>query len=194
MDPLHAGTMTTTDYAINIALVLLVLVQVRDRRLDLRSLVLPVVAVIAAATYYLKGVPTVGHDVLLDIALGGAGLLLGAACAVTTRVWRAEDGFAHSRAGVVAALAWIAGVGGRLAFEEYSSHGGAGAITRFSVSHQISSSAAWVAALVIMALAEVLTRMVVLRVRGAMAPAPSVGARRSAAFTAARSDSRSVAS
>jgi hypothetical protein len=179
--------MTFADYAINAALVLLVLVQVRDRRLDLWSIVLPVAAVAGAAFYYLRGVPTAGHDVLLDVVLGSTGLVLGVSCALTTRVWRAGDGFAHCRAGIIAALLWVVGVGGRFAFQEYSTHGGAGPILRFSVAHQIDSSEAWVAALVIMALSEVLARMAVLRLRGAMTPGRDVCAGRAAAFAAAES-------
>jgi len=151
--------MTTTDYVINIALIALVLMQIRDRKMDLRSLLLPVVAVAGAALYYLKGVPTTGNDVLLDIVTGTV--------ALTTRVWRGEDGIAHAKAGAVAATLWVVGVGFRLAFEEFSSHGGGASITRFSIDHSITGSNAWVAALVIMALAEVISRLVVLRLRGA---------------------------
>jgi hypothetical protein len=162
--------MTTTDYVINFALIALVLLQVRDSRLTTRSLVRPVLFVAAAALYYLKGLPTAGHDVGLYAALIAVGLVFGVLCAMTTHVWRAIDGFAHTRAGIVAALFWVLGIGSRLAFEEYSSHGGAGAITNFSIRHQITSQDAWIAALVLMALAEVVSRLVVIRLRGAKLP------------------------
>ena len=45
-------------------------------------------------------------------------------------------------------------------------NGAGAAIARFSVAHQITGSAAWVAALVLMALADVLTRLVVIYLRG----------------------------
>jgi hypothetical protein len=51
---------------------------------------------------------------------------------------------------------WIGGVGARLAFAVGASNGAGPAIARFSVAHQITGSAAWVAALVMMALADVL--------------------------------------
>ena len=44
--------------------------------------------------------------------------------------------------------------------------GGAPAIARFSIAHHITGSAAWVAALVMMALADVATRLVVIYWRG----------------------------
>ena len=69
-------------------------------------------------------------------------------------------------AGIAAATFWVLGIGSRLAFEEYSSHGGAGAIANFSISHQITSQDAWVAALVLMALADVVSRLVVISLRG----------------------------
>jgi hypothetical protein len=162
--------MTLTDYLINLALIGLVFLQIRDRRMDLRSLLIPVVAVALAAKYYLKGIPTGGHDPVLYVVLGGVGLLLGVACALATTVWRDSDGMAHSKAGLAAAILWVVGVGSRLAFEEYSTHGGTPSIVRFSIAHRITGSEAWVAALVLMALAEVISRLVVLRIRGARAP------------------------
>jgi hypothetical protein len=159
--------MTTTDYLINIALIALVILQIRGSRLDLLTALRPVIIVAAAALYYLRSVPTSGNDLLLDAVLGGIGLVLGIACAATTRVWRADDGFGYAKAGVVAAAFWIIGIGSRLGFEEFSTHGGAGDIARFSVAHDITSESAWVAALVIMALAEVISRLAVLRLRAA---------------------------
>jgi hypothetical protein len=159
--------MTITDYLINFALIALVILQIRGGRLDMRTLLRPVILVAAAALYYLRGVPTSGNDLLLDLVLGGTGLVLGVACAATTRVWRADDGHGYAKAGVIAAAFWVIGIGSRLAFEEFSTHGGSGDIVNFSVAHDITSQNAWVAALVIMALAEVISRLVVIRVRAA---------------------------
>ena len=61
---------------------------------------------------------------------------------------------------------WVAGVGGRMAFVFAATHGAGPAIGRFSVAHHITGSAAWVAALVMMALADVLTRLAVVWLRG----------------------------
>jgi hypothetical protein len=159
--------MTTTDYIINIALIALVILQIRGSRLDLRTLIRPVVLVAAAAAYYLRGFPTGGNDVLLYVILGGVGLVLGVACGATTRVWRADDGFAYAKAGFFAAAFWVIGIGSRLAFEEFATHGGGVHIANFSVAHDITSQNAWVAGLVLMALIEVLARQAAIRVRGA---------------------------
>jgi hypothetical protein len=159
--------MTITDYLINIALVALVILQIRGSRLDLKTALRPVICVAAAALYYLRGIPTAGNDLLLDVALGALGLVLGVACAATTRVWRADDGFAYAKAGAVAAALWVIGIGSRLAFEEFWTHGGTRTIVNFSIAHDITSQNAWVAGLVMMALAEVASRLVVIRVRAA---------------------------
>jgi hypothetical protein len=160
--------MTITDYLINIALIALVILQIRGSRLDLKNALRPVVIVAAAAVYYLRGFPAAGNDLLLDVVLGGAGLVLGIACGATTRVWRADDGLAYAKAGVIAAALWVIGIGSRLAFEEFWTHGGTKTIVNFSIAHDITSQNAWVAALVIMALAEVISRLVVIRLRGTL--------------------------
>jgi hypothetical protein len=159
--------MTTTDYLINIVLIGIVILQIRGSRQDLKTAIRPVVLVAAAAAYYLRGFPTSGNDLALDAILGGIGLILGVACAATTRVWRATDGFAYAKAGVIAAALWVIGIGSRLGFEEFWSHGGTHDIVSFSVAHDITSQNASVAGLVLMALAEVIARLVVIRIRGA---------------------------
>lgn len=161
------GCMTTTDYLINIVLVAFVILQVKGGRLTIKSALRPVICVAAAALYYLQGIPTAGNDALLDVVLGGVGLVLGVTCALTTRVWKDKDGFQYSKAGGVAAALWIIGIGSRMAFEEYWNHGGTHSIVSFSVAHDITGQSAWIAGLVIMALAEVISRLIVIRVRAA---------------------------
>lgn len=178
----HSGPMTTTDYLISAALVLLVIPQMRGRKLDLRSLLLPLVAVGAAAAYYLKSVPTIGHDLALDMALGALGVALGVLCGLTTRVFRNGDGAVMSKAGLVAGLLWIVGMASRTAFVYEANHGGAHAVDTFSRTNQITGSAAWTAALVLMALAEVLARMATVRIKAAtLAPAAAPATARVAA-------------
>ena len=61
---------------------------------------------------------------------------------------------------------WIAGVGARMVFYFAATHGAGPAIAAFSIAHHITGPAAWTAALVMMALADVLTRLVVVYLRG----------------------------
>lgn len=163
--------MSTTDYIINGILVLLVLRQIRETRLSWQMLVLPVVLVVAAAAYYLRSVPTVGNDVVLDVTLAATGAVLGALCALATHMRRGADGMVLARAGFLAAILWVVGIGARMGFAYASGHGASPAIERFSAAHSITSGSAWVAALVMMALAEVIMRLAVLRLRAAKVPA-----------------------
>jgi hypothetical protein len=162
--------MTATDYAINAILVLLVLRQIRETRLTWQILLLPVLIVIGAACYYLRSVPTAGNDIVLDLTLAAVGATLGSLCALATRLRRGADGMPLSRAGWIAAILWVAGIGARMGFAYATSHGAGPAIGRFSVAHSITSVDAWVAALFLMALAEVVTRLAVLWIRSSRLP------------------------
>ena len=83
---------------------------------------------------------------------------LGIGCAVWSRIERDDTGSIVVKAGVAAAALWIAGVGSRLAFQLYATHGGGESLGRFSMAHQITTSQAWVTALILMAFGEVLFR------------------------------------
>ena len=166
-------------YVINSVLILMVIRQIREHPLDLRSLAVPVLAVGCAAVMFLHSVPAGGNDIALELACVLAGSVMGAVGGLTTRLRLGADGRPLGRAGWLAAGMWIGGVGARLAFAVAATYGAGPAIARFSVAHQITGSAAWVAALVMMALADVLTRLAVVWLRGrrlaagpAAAPAP----------------------
>ncbi len=157
--------MTLTDYVLDIALIGVVALQIRGRRLTARSLLLPVVLVAWAAASYLHGIPTAGNDLVLVIAGAAVGCTLGALCAAFTTVTQRNDGHPFAKAGVVAALLWVLGVGTRFAFQLYAAYGGGPAIGRISVAHSITSAQAWVAALILMAMGEALARTAVLAAR-----------------------------
>ena len=158
--------MTLTDYLIDIALLAIVLLQIRGRVLTTRSLLLPIGLGGWAATTYLQVIPTAGNDLVLVAGCAGVGVLLGGLTARFTSVARRHDGQVVAKAGAVAAMLWILGVGTRFAFQLYATHGGGAAVMRFSAEHSITSPSAWTAALVLMALGEVLTRSGLLAWRG----------------------------
>jgi hypothetical protein len=159
-------------YLINTLLVLLVVRQVREHPLDWRALAVPVLAVGAAAVLFLHAVPAGGSDLMLDLLGLAAGAAMGAIGGLATRLRTGADGRPLGRAGIVAASMWIAGVGARMAFYFAATHGAGPAIARFSIAHHITGSAAWTAALVLMALADVLTRLAVVCLRGRRLTAP----------------------
>lgn len=158
--PLRADTqgMTLTEYLINFALIGIVVLQVRGRRLTVRSLVLPLVLTAVAADNFLRTIPTAGNDLVLEVGLALAGAALGVLAAAFTNIGQDGNGIAVARAGVAAATLWVLGVGSRLAFSLYAQHGGAPAIARFSAAHHITTGQAWAAAFVLMALCEVVAR------------------------------------
>lgn len=157
--------MTFTDYLLNGLLVSLVVLQIRGRRLTARSLLLPIVIAGYIGSVYLHGIPTAGNDLYLALAGAAVGLVLGTGCGIATSVYRDEHGFVMSKAGVLAAFLWVAGVGSRIAFSLYVQNGGATEIGRFSMTHQITTGKAWVACLVLMGMMEVAGRTAVLAIR-----------------------------
>jgi hypothetical protein len=176
--------MNATDYLVNAVLVLLVLRQIRETRLSWQILLLPVLIVVGVACYYLRSVPTAGNDILLDLTLAAVGATLGGLCALATHLRRGADGVPLSRAGWIAAILWVLGVGARMGFAYATTHGSGPALVRFSAAHSITSIDAWVAALIMMALAEVLTRLAVLWMRSRRLPSADAPARARAAVHA----------
>ena len=164
-----------TTYLISASLILLVLRQIREHPLDARSLMAPVIAVGCAAVLFLHSVPAGGSDLALEAAGVAVGAAMGAIGGLATRLRLGVDGRPLGRAGVLAASMWIGGVGARLAFAIAAGNGAGPAIARFSIAHHITGSSAWVAALVVMGLADVLTRLAVIYLRGRrLAAAPVV--------------------
>ncbi len=164
-------------YLINAILVLMVIRQIREHSLDLRALAVPVLAVAAAAVMFLHAVPVGGNDIALELLGVTVGAGMGAVGGLATRLRRGADGRPLGRAGALAASMWVAGVGARMAFAFAATHGAGPAIGRFSIAHQITGSGAWVAALVMMALADVLTRLAVVWLRDRRLAAAPAAAR-----------------
>jgi len=157
--------MSATDYLLNGVLIAIVVLQVRGHKMTLRLLVLPIVVVGVVAAEYLHGLPSGTANLTLVFAGALAGLLLGVGCGLATAVYRNAGGQIIGKAGALAAVLWIAGVGARLAFAIYVTHGGSGAVGRFSAAHGITTGEAWVDCLILMALVEILSRTAVLGTR-----------------------------
>ncbi|MGW1029347.1 hypothetical protein ACWD4J_37675 [Streptomyces sp. NPDC002577] len=157
--------MSFTDWLIDLALIGLVVVQLRARRLTTRMLLLPVVLVCWAGVQYLRDIPTAGNDLLLIVPTTLIGLALGAGAGVLTKVYRDAEDDIVIRATIATAVLWVLGAGFRLAFQLYTTHGGGEAIGRFSASHHIGLDA-WAPAIILMAFAEVLARTAIVWWRG----------------------------
>ena len=165
--------MTTTDYLISAALILVVVRQIRGKRLAGASLYVPLALVGYAAVKYLHGLPTDGNDLELVAICLVTGLTLGVLCGLFTLVYPDASGVAYARATGIAAALWVVGMSGRLAFGYYAEHGGGPTIARFSHAHSLTPQA-WPTALILMALAEVVSRTVVLIARSRRMPAAAI--------------------
>jgi hypothetical protein len=119
------------------------------------------------AYQYFHTVPTGGNDLVLIGALVGVGAVLGVGGGIFTRILTAGEHILI-KAGVVSAVLWVIGMGARLGFQQWVEHGGADDIARFSIDHQITGEQAWVAAFLLMALTEVVTRLATIFVRSQM--------------------------
>ena len=156
--------MTLFDYITDIALIAVVVLQMRVRTLTLRSLLLPLGLVAGAGLVYLRPVSLSGNNSTLIAGLVAAGLTVGTLSGVTTSVWR-RGATVLSRAGLLAAFLWVLGMGARFAFAVWATHSGAATIGSFSARTGITGTHIWQFALVLMAYAEVLSRIAVLQVR-----------------------------
>jgi hypothetical protein len=157
--------MTTTEWITDIALILVVFRQLREGRLDLKSFLIPLGIVAFVAHSYLDSVPTEGNDLVLIGVLMSVGAALGVAGGVYTRI-RTVGEHVLIKAGAVSAILWVLGMGARMGFQMWVEHGGgADDVARFSITHHITSDHAWVAAFVLMALTEVVTRLATIFIR-----------------------------
>ncbi|MDQ0906839.1 hypothetical protein QFZ22_002824 [Streptomyces canus] len=107
--------MTISDWLIDVALLLVVLRQLREERLTLRTVLLPLALITWAGIAYLHDIPTAGNDLVLIGAFAGTGVALGLAAGSITRV-RYADGHIRVKAALGAAALWVVGMGFRLGF------------------------------------------------------------------------------
>ena len=149
--------MTLAEYLLNLFLVGLVVLQVRGHKVTKARLVFPLVVTIWVCTSILHGIPTAGNDLVLVVGGTAFGAISAGLAALATTVGHDGAG-AFAKAGALAAVLWVAGIGARVGFSLWVSHGGAPAVARFSAAHAITSGSVWATAFILMAMAEVSTR------------------------------------
>jgi hypothetical protein len=153
--------MTTTEYLLNIGLVGLVVLQIRGHNITRARLLFPVVITIWVAAQFLHAIPTAGDDGILEASLALTGAALGALAGLATSVRRQGAG-AYAKAGIVAAALWVVGIGARMTFSFWVTHGGQSTVASFSAAHRITTGAAWVTGFVLMTMLEVAVRTAIL--------------------------------
>ena len=143
----------------------MVLIQLRERRLTVTSLIRPFLIAGIAVLIYLRGISTAGNDLRLLALAGAAGLLISAASGQTFLMRTIPGSGVLARSGWASGMFWILGTGSRFAFLIWISHGGAAPVARFSAEHAITSKEAWIVALLAMAVSEVGGRALVQALR-----------------------------
>lgn len=166
--------MTATEIIVFVGLAAFIIAtQMGRRHLTLRRLLLPFLAVGIVAFQYLHSVPTVGGDLDFEISMSLAGILCGMLAGFLMSVERDQQtGRLMTQAGVAYAALWIIVFGGRLVFAWGATHLWQHQMMQFSIQHAITSSAAWTAAFVLMALSMVVTRTAVVAVRALLLAGP----------------------
>ena len=149
--------MSISTWLIDIALIGMVLRQVRARRLTVFELALPLGIVLFVGVKYLDDFSTSSGDLTVVLLGCATGLILGVGCGIFTLVYAGEQGKPMMRATAVAAALWIFGMGFRLVFQVYESYGSGEIVARLSAEHHISSTG-WTCGLVLMALVQVVSR------------------------------------
>ena len=136
------------------------------RALTARSVLLPALLLVFAGSQYLKGFPTAGNDLLMEVVLILLGAAFGLLSGLTTKVWADPARGITARAGVLAASLLGAGMGIRLGFDIWAhTASGEASLVRFSVRHSITTADAYSTAFVLMAFAQVIIRVGILQYR-----------------------------
>jgi hypothetical protein len=153
--------MTTSEYLLNFALLAFVLYSnLGTKAVTRKRMVRPLIIVAITAATFLTSVPGAGNDRALEAVGLLSGVALGLVSALLVRVRWTTAGVVTTAGAGFAAL-WIATIGGRIAFAYGADHWFSQGLVNFSRSHDITSSDAWAAAFVLMALAMVIARTVV---------------------------------
>jgi hypothetical protein len=156
-------SMTATTYILDSALVLLVILQMKERVLTNRALLRPLFILAAAVASYFTAFPTAGNDLPLIVAVSGLGAVLGVLSGVTVIMRRNDEDKVTARAGSASAILWVLGMGSRFVFAVWAaSASGALDVLHFSAAHDITSQNTWTVALLGMAVCEVLGRTFVM--------------------------------
>jgi hypothetical protein len=155
--------MSTSGYIIGVAALVLVLWNMRRHELTDRRLRRPLIIAVVVCLSFLHAVPTAGADG----ALVAVGLLVGVACGAVSASATSVERDPHNGQVIAAASPLAVTVTGvafaaRMGFAVAATSGLGPSIGRFSAQIGVHSPQAWVAALVLMAAADLVTRAAVL--------------------------------
>ena len=155
--------MPTSVWVVNLVVLGVILeADLGHRRVGWFRVLRPLAGTAAVVVLYLSAVPTSGHNVALQAAGVGAGVILGLASNLFVTIhYDAVRGRPVSRAGFGYVVFWVVIFAARLGFIYGSEHLFSGALGQFLVAHQLSV-AGLTDALIFMAIAMALARSVLL--------------------------------
>ena len=137
-----------------------------------RLVTLGVIAVLVLK--YVRGMPTTGHDALLEAVCAGIGVLFGLGMLASTAVERDEStGQVWVRAGVAYLVLWVVMLGSRIAFAYSATGFGRSEIGRFFATNHITG-AAITPAFVLMTVGSLVVVTLGLALRAEMLPGGTV--------------------
>jgi hypothetical protein len=154
--------MSTLDYLLGFSALAVVLWNMRRHELTDRRLRRPLVIAGAVCVVFLHGIPTTGADGMLVLLGVLAGTVCGVIAGLATRVERDGKGAVLATGTPLAVGVTAVAFGARMAFAVAATNGLGPAIARFSSDVRIHSQRAWVAALVLMAVADLVARALIL--------------------------------
>jgi len=145
------------------------------RKITRFRVIRPLVSACLIVPLFIKGVSTTGTGLILELALAAAGITLGLATATLMSVYPSpKTGKAVTRAGFGYAGMWTAVIGARAAFSYGSVHWFGPQLGRWMANNSVTSSAI-TDALIFMAVAMLLTRVIAMGVRAKHLPARAAG-------------------
>ncbi|MCD7053788.1 hypothetical protein LRS58_23995 [Rhodococcus sp. BH2-1] len=157
--------MNLSTWIVDIALIGMVLLQLRERPLNARELALPLGIVLFVGAKYIGGFSVAGGDLLVLLIGCSSGMILGIGSGAFTKVYLGDDGRLKMRVTAIAAVLWVIGMGFRLTFQIYTGYGSGEIVGRLSIEHHISA-AGWATGLIAMALVQVVARTAVTALNG----------------------------
>jgi hypothetical protein len=159
--------MSTTEYLLNAVMLAFILITNHGcMTLTRRRNMLPLVLAGVLSVVFLLHLPTIGHDITLEVTGGIAGVTLGVLAAFAVRLELRPDGSVGATAGGAFASLWVLAIGGRMVFAYGADHWFPHAIATFSQAHLITGAQAWTAAFILMAVTMLATRALLTQALG----------------------------